>query len=617
MGLYEVERDKIARVPQFIVEMAITSCDNNYASATPPSTCTPADAGNGNRCYYSFATCQDTPQFRIDTLGLKTFKFCLKDAPLPVGGADIWPMLKSVVIAPQRIDPERAVTSSERIELQFYDDLSWWNWNQDKASAGALTNVPSNPGTVVGRPQGTFWRRFMRIYRNYANPRNYVKVSVGCVAAGGVESDFKQRGKYLIENLKINSDGTVTMTLVDKLRLLRTKAPAKISETNLIAEPVDNSETAIDVDDASELTVPGTGYTVTIVVDSEYMNVTGITGNTLTVQRGRWGTSAATHADNSPWKEVLMYGTERSDPTQAPLGKNPIDIVVELLQRAGIAAADNDTTTLNQERDDWIPSTVDATTGIQTGTTFQRAGSTLDAGNGGISNQTDIETLIKQIREASLLSLWVGEDQKVTGRIFAPARPSVTLTSIIDNENIVKGSLSVDDNEKSRANIVVVAYDLAAGKNGTEASDYQRVITRVDADGLAAASYGTSGIRFKTILSPWIRAGDSATTSRLGVHLLGRFRNPARQLGLDLEVKDDAIRCGDFISLSSAWFVKADGTTDDARIMEVQSKERDPDTHILSLSLQDTGLSRRYGFIAPAATPDYNSASLTQRRYGF
>lgn len=609
MGLYEDERDKISRTPQFIVEMKITSCDNNYANVTPPSTCTAVDAGVGSRCYYSPPTCQDIANFRINTLGLKTFKFCLKDAPLPVGGADIWPMLKSVVIAPQEIDPEKAVTVSERIKLVFYDDEARWNWNQDKASGGALTNT--------GTPSGTFWRRFMRIYRNYANPRNTVKVSVGFVAAGAVESDFKQRGLYLIDNLEINADGTVTMTLTDRLKLLKTKAPAKISETNLLAEALDGSETGVDVDDAGELTSPGTGYTVTILVDSEYMNVTSIAGNTLTVTRGRWGSSAATHADNSAWKEVVMCGTERSTPSTAPIGKNPIDILVELLNRAGIAAADIDTATLNSERDDWIPSTADATTGVMTGTNFQRAGSSLDSGNGGISIQTDIETLLRQVREAALLSVWVGEDQKVTGRIFAPARPSVTLIELTDNENFVKGSIEIDDNEKSRFNIIIVGYDLAVEGDTATASDYQKFISRADGDGLAPFYYGGTAKRIKVILSPWIRVSDTATAGKLAVHMLGRFRNPARKVSAELEVRDDTVKTGEFVYFSSARLQKADGTMDAQRIMEVQSKERDSMSHVLKMSFQDTGLLKRYGFIAPNGTPVYNSATVNQRRYGF
>lgn len=612
MGLYEDERDKISRTPQIIVVMKVTSCDNNYADAVGPSTCTAVDAGNGSRCYYSFGTCQDVANFRITTSGFKTFKFCLKDAPLPVAGADIWPMIKSVAITPQRIDPERSVTVSERVKLVFYDDEMRSNWNQDKASAGALTNT--------GTPMGTFWRRFMRIYRNYANPRNTVKVSVGFVAAGAVESDFKQRGLYLMDNLEINADGTVTMTLTDRLKLLKTKAPAKISDTNLLNGAVDGVTNPVNivVDDAAELTPPGLGYTVTIQIDSEFLNITVISGNTLVnCTRNRWGSNIAAHADNAPWKEVLMLGTERSTASLAPMGKNPETIGEELLQRAGIVMADIDTVTLRQERDDWIPSTTNSATGVETGTTFKRAGQTLDAGNGGISKQTDIETLIRQIRESTMLSLWVGEDQKVTGRIFAPARPGVTLTELFDNEHFIKGSIEVDDNEISRFNVVAVSYDLNAGQDGSSAAHYAKIISRADGDGLSPGSYGLKAARIKTILSPWIRSSDAATASKLAVHMLGRFRNPARKIYAELEVKDDAVKCGDFLYFTSAWLQKPDGSTETQRIMEAQSKERDPVTHILKMSFQDTGLIKRYGFISAAGTPVYNSATVTQRRYGF
>jgi hypothetical protein len=580
------------------------------AGTTYVSQCNATDAGAGNRCWYSRPTCQDADNFKINTYqptpGLKVFRFCRQDAPLAVAGEDIWPMLRSVEFVPQQIDPERAVTVSERVKLTFQDDAATWVWNQDKASAGGLVNT--------GAPSGTFWRRFLKIYRNYSNPRNYVLVKVGFVEAGGVLSDYQQRGKYLIDNLSIDASGLVTMELVSALRLLREKAPAKISESNLLNGAIDASTTSVTVDDASELTVPGSGYTVTIQIESEFMNVTGISGNVLTVQRGRWGSTAATHANDLAWKEVLMYGTERSTPSQTPIGKNPIDIIVELLQRGGIAAADIDTTTLYDERDTWLAGSADAATGAQSGILFKRAGLTVDGAQGGISIQQDINTYIRQVSESCMLSLWVGEDQRITGRIFAPARPSVALADITETGSVIKSSLTVDDNEDSRITRVVVCRDMITGRTGEAVDDYQTFTVVVGAEEEATDYYGRA--RTKVIYCPWIRSGDDTTAKRLGRRIFSRFRNSARMVSFDLEIKDDAIECGDFAFLTTTRICKADGTTDAQRIMQVVEKKRTGPGR-LSLKTIDTGLFRRYGFIAPAGTPDYGTASTQQRRYGF
>jgi hypothetical protein len=72
-----------------------------------------------------------------------------------------------------------------------------------------------------------------------------------------------------------------------------TKFNTKYIQT-LLNEALDSSETGVDVDDASIFSI-GT----TIQVDSEYMYISGKSGNTLTVTRGYGGTTAAAHSDNA------------------------------------------------------------------------------------------------------------------------------------------------------------------------------------------------------------------------------------------------------------------------------------------------------------------------------
>ena len=70
--------------------------------------------------------------------------------------------------------------------------------------------------------------------------------------------------------------------------------------TSLLAEALDTSETAIDVDDGSEFKLLNV-----IEVGTEQMKITAISSNTLTVTRGFNSTTAATHSDNAQVKKVL------------------------------------------------------------------------------------------------------------------------------------------------------------------------------------------------------------------------------------------------------------------------------------------------------------------------
>ena len=138
----------------------------------------------------------------------------------------------------------------------------------------------------------------------------------------------------------------------------------------------------------------------------EKVNVTAIDLNTniLTIQRGRWGTSAKAHASGAAIREIGMFGTERTVPTGVVMGKNPLDIIRELYRYAGIDDTDIDNTKFDSERDTWLLSSVTPATGAQSGVLFERI----------LTEQKKVEDLIKEIRELVMLLVWIDEDQKIT-----------------------------------------------------------------------------------------------------------------------------------------------------------------------------------------------------------
>lgn len=67
---------------------------------------------------------------------------------------------------------------------------------------------------------------------------------------------------------------------------------------------IDDTTTSVDV--ASAMGFSGGNYR--ILVDSEIMKVTGVSGTTLTVQRHQEGTSAAAHTSGADVKHILTVG---------------------------------------------------------------------------------------------------------------------------------------------------------------------------------------------------------------------------------------------------------------------------------------------------------------------
>ena len=70
---------------------------------------------------------------------------------------------------------------------------------------------------------------------------------------------------------------------------------AAAGDAQLVAEAVDGSETAIDVDEGAYF------FTGDIIrLENEVLEVTAVNSNTLTVIRGAYGSTAATHSDDTP-----------------------------------------------------------------------------------------------------------------------------------------------------------------------------------------------------------------------------------------------------------------------------------------------------------------------------
>lgn len=82
--------------------------------------------------------------------------------------------------------------------------------------------------------------------------------------------------------------------------------------SDLINEALDNSETGVDVVNGAYFRV---GHVVK--VDSELMNVTAVSSNTLTVTRGASGSTAANHADQTP---IYIHGIAKLEGADAVTG---------------------------------------------------------------------------------------------------------------------------------------------------------------------------------------------------------------------------------------------------------------------------------------------------------
>jgi hypothetical protein len=570
------------------------------------SRCNISDQGDGARCFYSRPTCQypdgfnagntweETPELQ----GLREIHFCRRDRPLAVPGMQILPLVTRIPVAAQEIDVEHAVTVNDRSSFEFEDDASPGVWNPRQKSRGALVN------TATG--QGTFWRRFRVIYRNYSNPEGYLTRRRGFVEAGVAESDYQDRGKFLIRDVRTRNRICV-IECTNRLQLTRKSIPAEISDTNTLTGGAKAADTTLLVGDASEITEPPTdgSFTVTLELDpdgtSEKVNVTArdLDSNTLTVQRGRWGTSARKHSGGTAFREVAEFGTEAADPTDTPLGKNPIDIDIELYRYAGLTASEVDSATLESERDLWLPSD----TSVPYGPLLRRS----------VTEQVDVEQLAQEIRELTMLMLWTNDSQQLTGKVFAPNPPGQTITDLTDEANFVQDSIEVDDDDETRLSRVLIAYSLPAGESGDSPGDYEKIRAELDIDSEERELYGDK--RLKAILSQWIPADDTFSAAYFTAHWLWLYRNGQRRIRARLEIKDEDIQLGQIVRVTTALLQDAHGS--DAPTLCYAVLKRASEDNTFSIEMLDASLPNRIGFYAPNGLSDYTSASADDKEYGY
>jgi hypothetical protein len=601
------------------------------------SRCQAADAGNGSRCSYSAPTCQDPANFNagndyeatVALKGLREYKFCLKQAPLPIKGAIMRPMLASFDEAPQEIDGIRGaksenehggfVTRNESVTYRLEDDADPGNFDLEKASEGALTNT--------ARGSGTFWRRWLAIHRNFDNPRGYAKLYTGYVFSGVVEADFRLRLSGPIVEVKVSGGGIASIESRDGLHVTKRKIPSKISQDNLLVGAIDASVTSINVDDPTEISDPapnanvaetfdsggartgGPDWVVVLQLGTEKMTLLAKTagGNPLTVTRGRWGTTAIAHADNEVFSEVREYGTEQLSASAPVLGANPLDIKLALYREAGIPWAQINSAFILDQRATWVYSSVDRTLGLQSGILFRRT----------LTEQTDIDTLLQEIDRDLVSFQYVDEDRLVTTRIFAAPAPTETLVELTDATHFLEDSIEVEQDNEARLSRVALGWDLIPGERGDVLGDYAQIALALDPTTEGPGFHGS--VRDKIILSQWIRATDIAQAKATSDGILARFIDGARIVTGALEARDDdSVKLGVFVYVTTDQIQKPDGSTDTRRIMQVIRKERDPGGGRMKVRLLDTGILHRPIFFAEnTIAADYDSASEQERRYWF
>jgi len=183
---YASELAAYSRTPQTVVVIELDQCSLTFGTGACTAT--------GTKCYKTKSTCTGDKgaDFTAAATGLE-LKFSLNGSPNPFPFETVRPYLKKEPsYLPTELDPQRGITLSARVTLDFYDEP-----DNDIGIDPHVTDRTSYPNAP-----GTFWRKL--VARNKYYKGRTVTIKRGF--QGLDEGDYKS-WEYVLDTIDFADDG--------------------------------------------------------------------------------------------------------------------------------------------------------------------------------------------------------------------------------------------------------------------------------------------------------------------------------------------------------------------------------------------------------------------------
>lgn len=567
------------REPLVIVELQQPRCGLRFGVSPCTATGTP-------KCYQTWITCRD--RLNIDMSGSITWRFVKPQAGiLPLyaeDGEDIEtnpiPILVSTSTASSEINvgAQREGQSPLGIRATCSVTLQDAPWD-DHVGDFYLADRSS--------VQGNFWAKWRARNAFYAGMMIHIYEGYRGQALGDM-----QRRDYILDKISgPDANGRVTLDGADPLRLAELKEAQfpRATDIRLIsAVTAEGTTISVTVTTAADLT-DAFGNTVAkyLRADAEIISYTGatlVTGTTYTldgVQRGRLGTTAATHAADASCQRIGRYENLRGWEIAASL----------LDDHTAIPAGYRDSAQWEDEGTDYLVT--------------QHAERTIVA-------PQSVESLLGELCQQFNFAIWW--DERLRKIPLLPNRaPKETPTVVSDTLDILEGSAATEDDPEAQITRVAVYYSPRSPFDLGRPENYTTLWMTIDGDVEAPAAAAT--VRTLTIYANWItRDGDA---QRLAARLLLRYRLMPRYLSMELDAKHRTVRVGSVLDVTTGAWVDPEGNALSTRWQVVKAEEHRPGD-AFRLRLQSYAFIGRFSWImdSATATEDYVSATDAEKAFG-
>ena len=529
---YENEKLSFSKEKLYIVEIDLDTCSLTHGVAP----CTAGGSGDA-RCYNTFDSCQDIPNYAKTT---KTYRFCQSRSPQVIG-LDAIPSLGSVSISPAKIDLSGGLGVRASVSLTFNDhpssDIGIDNYVDDRS--------------YIAFERGTYWTKLRARNPNYEN--RPLRVLSGYLVEGKFDpANFITR-YYIIDKMNV-TNGKATITAKDPLKLAGTKkAQAPRVTTGQIGTNITSSSTTVGLIPLGigSLEYPSSGK---LLIKSEVIAFTRV-GNVLQLTRAQNNTVATAHDAGDTAQLCLEYASQQVDAIVRDLLVNYANIDPSFIPDSA-----------------WNAETNTFLSGLLSGI---------------IVKPFDVFKLLKELAESMPHYLW-WDEQAQSIQLTALKAPPANSGTIDMEGNIVADTFKTSDKPDLRKSTIFINFgQFDPTKKLDDTSNYSQTYARVDTDSIA--KYGSNEI--KVINSRWIGNLNKGAALQLGALIGRRFSDIPREISLSLEDKDSSLWVGQSVTVNHRDVTDFSGSPVDTVYQIMTAKE--------SGSYKYTGLEFTYGDSLP------------------
>ncbi len=486
----------------------------------------------------------------------ETFLFYSNDVSeiLTSSTAQARPYLLTAIRRGQEIKP--SVTTLDRATLEFLDD-------QEDVS--------------------TFWRKW--IARNRVYPNRVVQIFSGFT--NEPIADYRLEFKGLIDNIAFKPDGNVVMDVRSILQITDVNIPAEAIANTSVTLAVGGGSMTVSNPDAL-LNFPSSG-TLKIGQDPGELidySALSITTGIITLSTRGVLTSLG-YAVDSEWAvNSNVRLVEKID------GTNIIDVMQNLLTDAGVAIGDINTTSFTDIKTQFFPTN-----------TVQSV----------IERPVSVQKHLQELREVTFTYLAVDENYQVKLYFITPPPIGTTFVTLTDT-HFITNTFEFNDNMDERVNILISYFNIVAGKEGGEVSDYDRGWGNED----TTLTTNFKDRKPKIMFNRWLRDGSGENIARITIsNILRVFGEGQRVIEFELSTSmAELMNIGDQFFANHPMLVDSSGVETNIKFF-VTKKVPGAMAGNWKFAAFDTKLTGQVGYYAPDTIPNFTSASDADKQYAF